>query len=551
MNFVNVQVIENDTKYPARYLFAKSLPRVSGTGQLFATRSIPPMASSASTPSRTLQTKLFATCWLIFVLHFATDIVREHYLSFSLAEDYSFRMDKYLGLHVDIFDTPGYGAHIGNNPGVSMLGAVPYWLARPAIDGIVGAVNARRDPTAADRPVYDDPRPRRVEFYLKAYQRGLDIQFGLAAFVIQALFMAPLSAFAAVVVLRALSHAGLAPRTALFGAFLYALGTPIFFRTAILNQNVFIAHLLLFGFVALWAPGGRPKWRETTASAAAGVLGGLALLSDYSGAVVLAWLGAYAAWKAWEAGGLARLRRSALAYAAGAAGPIALLLFYQWRSFGSPWYPGQHYMPPVDWIDVGYKGVGGPEWRLFQMLLFDTRFGLFVACPLLVFGLAGFFQALRGSTWLPRREALFLGGFSIAFLVFFSAVQYTQLQWVTGVRYVVPVIPSLFLLAFVSLTRLPRVALFPIAVLAFAQAWCMSMVRATEIHESVARVLLGGFQLPWMNVLARMAPQYLTFLSPGQQLSPLPLFVICGVLVYGVWRYPEATAGVASEGATT
>jgi hypothetical protein len=66
-------------------------------------------------PGRRLQLRLFATCWLVFVLHFATDIVREHYLSFSLAEDYSFRMDKYLGLHVDIFDLPGYGAHIDNN----------------------------------------------------------------------------------------------------------------------------------------------------------------------------------------------------------------------------------------------------------------------------------------------------------------------------------------------------------------------------------------------------------------------------------------------------
>lgn len=498
------------------------------------------MSSQRFSPSRSLQAKLFATCWLIFVLHFATDIVREHYLSFSLAEDYSFRMDKYLGLHVDIFDTPEYGAHIGNNPGVSMFGAIPYWLARPAIDRIVATVNARRAPSATDKPVYDDPRPRRVEFYSKVYQRGLDIQFGLAAIVIQALFMAPLSALSAVVVLRTLSHAGLSIQMSLFGAFLYALGTPIFFRTAYLNQNLFIAHLLLFGFVALWRPGGSPNRRGATTCAAVGFMGGLALLSDYSGGLVLAWLGVYAAWKAWESGGWAKVRSSSLAYAAGAAGPIALLLFYQWRSFGSPWYPGQHYMPPVDWIEVGYQGVGGPEWRLFQMLLFDSRFGLVVACPVLALALVGFVQAFRRSAWLPRAEALFLGGFSLAFVVFFSAVQYTQLQWVTGIRYLVPVIPSLFLLAFVFIAKLPGPILYPIAVLAFAQSWCVSMVRATEIQDSVARVLLGGFQLPWMNVLAKMAPQYLTFLGPGQQLSPLPLFTICAVLLYGIWRYPEA-----------
>jgi len=488
-------------------------------------------------PSRRLQARLFWTCWLVFVLHFATDVVREHYLSFSLAEDYAFRMDKYLGLHVDIFDTPGRGAHIGNNPGVSMLGAVPYWICRPLIDRVVAIVNARRARLGTEvTPEYNDPRPRRVEFYRKVYERGWDVRFGLAAGVIQALFMAPLSALSAVVMLNVLSHLRLSMRASLLGAFLYAWGTPIFFRTAYLNQNLFIAHLALFGFVGLWRPGGFPAWRDRTACMVAGTMGGLALLSDYSGGVVLAWLGLYATWIAWHLGGWTRLWRSAVLYVAGAAGPIALLLFYQWRAFGSPWYPGQHYMPPVESIDIGYRGVGLPEWRLFEMLLFDPRFGLFVACPLLALGFVGFFAALRRTTWLPRREAIFLLVFTLGFLIFFSAVQYTELQWVTGIRYVVPVIPALFLLTMVSLERLPASVRYVIVVLAFAESWCLSMARSMDVSDSIARVLLGGFQLPWMSVLAKMAPQYFAFM--GQQVSPLPLFVLCGVLVYGLWRWP-------------
>jgi hypothetical protein len=502
------------------------------------------MSSKSSTRKRltsSLQLRLFLTCWLVFVMHFASDIVREHYLSFSLAEDYSFRMDKYLGLHVDIFDTPGHGAHIGNNPGVSMLGAIPYLLFRPVIDPIVARVNAKR--AASGEPItaiYDDPRPSRVEFFRKTRERGLDIQFGLAAGVIQAFFMAPLSALAAVVMLRLLYALGLSARTALLGAFLYALGTPIFFRTAFINQNLFIAHLLLFGFVALWRPSGFPAWRTGTACFFAGVMGGYSLLSDYSGGVVLAFLGAYAVWLAWSTGGWLPARRSALSYAAGAAGPIALMLFYQWRAFGSPWYPGQHYMPAVDWIDVGYQGVGLPKWELFSLLMVDTRFGLLTSCPLLVLSLVGFATAVRRRTWLPRREAIFLFGFSAAFVIFFSAVQYTRLQWVTGIRYIVPVIPALFLLAFVSLLRLPTWLRYPIIVLAFAEAWALSMARATAISDSLARVFLGGFQLPWMNVLARMAPQYFPFMD--RESSPLPLFLLCGALIYGLWRYPQAEA---------
>lgn len=488
-------------------------------------------------PSTRLQMRLFATCWLLFVLHFATDIVREHYLSFSLAEDYSFRMDKYLGFHIDIFDTPGYGSHIGNNPGVSLVGAIPYLISRPIIDRIVTTINQQRAGQTVTA-IYDDPRPRRVEFYEKVRQNGLDIQFGLAAAAIQALFMAPLSAFAAVLMLRALGAAGLATRTALLGALLYAFGTPIFFRTAYLNQNVFIAHLLLIGFVGLWRPNGFPSWRERTACLVAGFVGGYSLVSDYSGAVVLGWLGVYALWVGWDHAGTRGAWRNALSYTAGATGPILLLLFYQWRAFGSPWYPGQHYMPPVEWVEIGYKGVSWPEWRLFTMLLFDTRFGLLVSCPLLALGVAGLVTAVRRSTWLPKREALFLASFTVLFLVFFSAVQYTQLQWVTGIRYVVPVIPALFLLSFVCFLRLPSAVRYPILVLAFAESWCLSMVRATDISDSIARVLLGGFQLPWVNVLANMAPQYLPFLS--RQSSPLPLFVLCGLLLFGLWRYPEA-----------
>jgi hypothetical protein len=485
--------------------------------------------------------RLFLTCWLVFVLHFATDIVREHYLSFSLAEDYSFRMDKYLGLHVDIFDTPGYGAHIGNNPGVSMLGAIPYWVFKPVIERVATAVNERQRASGAPATaIYNDPRPRRVDFYRKVRERGLDIQFGLAAATTQVFFMAPLSAAAAVVMYFTLLWLGRPPRRALLYAFLYALGTPIFFRTAFLNQNLLIAHLVLFGFVAVWRAGTLRWMTDRRAWLVAGFCGGFSLLSDYSGAVVLAWLGLYVICKAWIAGGRPQTLRAAVTYAAGAIGPIAMLLFYQWKSFGSPWYPGQHYMPPVEWIEIGYKGVGGPELRLLTMLLFDPRFGLFIVCPLLALGIIGTLMAARRHSWLPRYEALFLFGFTVAFVLFFSAVQYTQLQFVTGIRYIVPVIPALFLLTVPALERLPAGILFVVIVAAFAEAWCLSMVRATYVLDSIKNVFLGGFQLPWMTVLVKMAPQYFPFMA--ERASPLPLFTLCAVLLHGLWsiRRPEA-----------
>jgi hypothetical protein len=87
---------------------------------------------------------LFVTCWIVYGAHFATNVVREHYPAFSLAERGTLRVDPYVGLHDDIFVIEGRGAFINNNPGASMIGAVPYALVRPLVDAVVERVAAAR-----------------------------------------------------------------------------------------------------------------------------------------------------------------------------------------------------------------------------------------------------------------------------------------------------------------------------------------------------------------------------------------------------------------------
>ena len=38
-----------------------------------------------------MKLRLFLTCWIVFSLHFATNVVREHYPAFSLVEDGDFQ----------------------------------------------------------------------------------------------------------------------------------------------------------------------------------------------------------------------------------------------------------------------------------------------------------------------------------------------------------------------------------------------------------------------------------------------------------------------------
>jgi hypothetical protein len=75
------------------------------------------------------------------------------------------------------------------------------------------------------------------------------------------------------------------------------------------------------------------------------------------------------------------------------------------------------------------------------MLLFDLRFGLVLNAPAVVLALAAPFLVARGS-FLKGRESWLMLAIGLAFLVFFSSVHYTRLQYITGIRYIVPVIPT-------------------------------------------------------------------------------------------------------------
>jgi hypothetical protein len=194
-------------------------------------------------------------------------------------------------------------------------------------------------------------------------------------------------------------------------------------------------------------------------------------------------------------------------------------------------------MPPVAWIELGYQGVTGPQLELLAALAFDYRFGLFVTCPLMLLGLfAPFVDRGRGRR-LPVTETVLVLGCTLALWLFFSGVNYTRLQFNTGIRYLAPIFPFLFLPTAVVLARLPRRAIYLIAVLSVFQAWALAMYREVErglgMLEPVLHVLFGGFQLPALNVLARMGGQYGNYFERGG--APLPLFALTAAIIVGIW----------------
>ncbi len=497
---------------------------------------------------RGLQIRVFLTCWLVYGLHFDTEFVREHYLVVSMAEDHSFDLSKYMALHPDIFrnppSAPHAGVHHGANPGVSMLGALVYAPFKPVVDVIVRRELASRGPLDTSAVFRDETRPGRLQFYAETRRMGLDVRFGLVVMITAVLCMAPIAAASVVVMLRLFEGAGLSRRLSLMLAFVYAFGTPIFLRASYLNQNLAIAVYSIFAFLLLWNPGDRIRMSARQREILAGAMGGLCVLHDYSGGLSLAVMGVYLLWRVRSERGVNEALRSGLRYAVGAAPGILLLWFYQWQSFGNPFLPPQHWMPPVEWSDVGYQGVGGFTFELFRMLLVDPRFGLLVCSPVLILALATPFLMRRRASFVPRRELLFCYLFVGAFIAFFSTVQYTRLQWVNvGPRYLAPAIPFLFLAAALTLVRLPRVVAYAVAIVSFVVTWSMTMVRSQgSVLDSLEKAFIGGIRLPALTTFSRMSTQYASWLHGDA--SPFPVLLLAGAVLFAIWWIPRPWAPV-------
>jgi hypothetical protein len=497
--------------------------------------------------TRALATRLFLTCWLVYALHWATDVVREIYPAIALGDHLSFRVDEYQGLHPDLFDKPGFGWHIGNNPGGSMLAAIPYALARPVIDPIVARARAKRLASGqTEPPTFSTPRPNARKFYAEAWRRGLDIKLGLAAFVMHFLCMAPVSALGVVAMFYALRQVFQSDRTAVWLALLYAFGTPVFFRTGFLNHNLMLGHFTFLGFLALWNPSGSPQLSLRTRHLLAGLAGGTAVLFDYSGLVFLMGLFVYALVKRYRASSVTEAVRSGLIYVVGTLGPILLLWFYQWKSFGHPFLPGQHWMPPVLYIDRGYQGYSGPQFDLMVRLLFDHHFGLFLCAPVLMLALVCPWLNRGSQRRLPRLEEAFLLGLFATLLVFFSANNYTRLQANTGLRYMAPILPFLFLPAAVALMRLRLSTIYAIALFSITISWALAMYRQVigplGLLEPLVRFFTQGFTLPALTTLSQTSGQYGDYFARG--VSPLPLFALAAAVLYALWsvRFRSAAA---------
>jgi hypothetical protein len=217
-------------------------------------------------------------------------------------------------------------------------------------------------------------------------------------------------------------------------------------------------------------------------------------------------------------------------------------------------------MPTVEWIENGYQGFTLPQAELLTKLLFDYRYGLFVTCPLFLLSLLSPLWNRGRRRVIPHLEFLVFLGLPVGLWLFCGGISYTRLQFNSGLRYLAPLLPFLFVPAAIVFQRLVPRAQYFIAAAAITEAWCMAMYRDVErglgALDPLAHIFTGGFQLPVLTVLSRLT-QYADY--TGRGVSPLPLFALTGAAIYGIWafgagssarpaREPEAAETAAAAG---
>jgi hypothetical protein len=241
--------------------------------------------------------------------------------------------------------------------------------------------------------------------------------------------------FAVCVLLLARFTAGF-PRGGPLVVVAYALGSPALAASLVLFSHALTACLLLAGFLLLF---GTPR-PGSRAAVAAGFVLSWAAVCEYPVTVPAAVLVLAA---------LPRLGvRHTLSLAGGGAVPLALLAVYNAACFGSPFALSTAHEAYGSFAALVRNGVFGVSWPTLGGLvglLFSPSRGLLVWAPLVILALAGGASRPRWPEDRGARIALIAA--PAALLVAMSGYPNWHGGWFPGPRYLLPVLPLMFVLS--------------------------------------------------------------------------------------------------------
>ncbi|MCC7011829.1 MAG: phospholipid carrier-dependent glycosyltransferase [Planctomycetes bacterium] len=517
-----------------------------------------------------VKVRLFLICWIVYSTFFATNVVREHYPAFALIDRGDWVCDRYAGMHWDLFRHTDGHVYTGNNVMGSLIAVPPLLVFDPLLDRLEQHSLAKlAEARAAGREIeatYDTRYPLRQKMFRQVKEAGLDLRFGASTAITSAFLMAPLCAGLVVLMYATLRARSVARERAVWLAFLFAFATPVFYRSAHLNHNVFLMVALFGAFLLLWPKPGEREPLSISRRAWAGFLCGMALSLDYAGVVPAGMLALYFVVSRARRAGLACALREALPCVLAALPPLVFLLGTQWAMYGDAFTPGQFVMPKQnEYVDIGTRGIALPSPEIFLKNLLSPSWGLVPFAPLLVFAFIGAGGTREEQRVLPRRERVWVWLLATSFAAFCAMNVYSLLQFNTGFRYLLPLVPLLFLLAADPLARLERRWLAALSCAVVFHAVVLSMTRhvsdtendlrkaavqlgveacelegywtlmlsETPVPQSFVRLCNEGPQLPWLTVLRQTSP-HVAWL--GNPLLPAGVLFAVGALCVLLWR---------------
>lgn len=483
---------------------------------------------------RSVKWRIFIVAWILYSAHFATNVVREHYPAFSIAERGTFRVDQYQGFHSDIFVHRDGHSVIGNQVLVSVLAAIPLFVFDPLLDAVERYSQARLGSAVADTAEYRTDKPMRREFFNLVRERGLELRFGAATVVTSVFFMAPATALFLVYFYGVLIGRGVSTALAAQLTFLLGFGTPLFFRTSTLNHNLFVMYAMFISFVLLWSNVDASGPAGTKRRLLAGFFAGVTLATDYVGVVLMPLLWAYCVLSRRRATTWRTAVTESAAMVLGSLPPLAFLLYSQWAMYGNPFLPGQYWMPNQNiYVNEGARGFTLPDLQLLWMCLFDPSFGMFTWAPVLVVALLPVPRARTGLV-VPAFERRWVAATGVALLVFASMNQYSRLQFNSGFRYLLPLVPFLMVVIADQWARFDRRLRWVILGAAVLHSWVLTVYRE-PVPRSWQLFFIEGPQLPWYRVLSMTGNADSPWL--GTTWVPSLLLVLTSATVVAVWRF--------------
>jgi hypothetical protein len=343
-------------------------------------------------------------------------------LILAIVNERRLEIDSYASTTGDYAELNGH-RYSDKAPGPALLGVPAYWVTKT----LFASPGGQR---LLDRLAQGEV----LRQTLKPGEAARDkVEFALAQTVATWAVVSVPAAILGVLLFRLLRLVTGRTLLALIVTLAYALATSAFPYAGALYSHQLVAALQLGSLYLLWqAP--RPGTRRLLT---VGLCFGLAVISEYSTALLAGGLGLYALWTT-------RRILTAIYIAVGAVPPLAVMAVHNLLIFGTPLPVGYAYS--TLWQSehqTGFFSLAAPTAEAFWGITFSLYRGLFFISPVLLFGIGGLVMMARRREL--RAEAILAGWCVASFFLFNSASVMWSGGHAVGPRYLVPMLPFLML----------------------------------------------------------------------------------------------------------